>query len=87
MFILFLMSISTSNEKKSLLDKYANIYIKFQTEGEGYYILYYTSEEEFTFDPKLKQAFANARTAIHAFRSLLKSRIEECGGDPKDYEE
>lgn len=74
------------NKNEKLIQKYGEMNLTLQMEGDGYYFWGYESLSTFKDDPDLKAAFEKAYDGINEFKTLLEKKITDAGGEPSEWE-
>lgn len=72
----------TNNEQ---LEKYGNLKVVMEIEGDGYFFFGYGLNSEYRDDPELVNKFEEASRAIDGFKTYVENQIIINGGNPEDW--
>lgn len=75
-----------TEEQKKLEEKYGNLKLTLENEGDGYFFWGYGMPSGFEEDEEITKAFNEASKAVDGFKNLVEKRITDNGGDPENWE-
>ena len=68
-----------------LLEKYGNLKMTVESEGDGYFFYGYGLPSEYNNDVDLVEAFKLAESSVENFKKIVEKRITDNGGDPEEF--
>ena len=80
------MAEKQTEEQSILEEKYGNLKMKMENEGDGYFFWGYGMPSGYDEDKEIQEAFQKAEEAVDGFKTLVEKRIKENGGDPDNWE-
>ena len=70
-----------TEEQKKLEEKYGNLKLTLENEGDGYFFWGYGLPKEYHDDIEILTAFNDASKEVDSFKNLVEKRITDNGGD------